>query len=308
VPSQITTVAAGGTTTSLPIGMEVGIRYSLIGPDGTRASFNDTSDRDFVGYLEEVTGLDGAEVRESSENIVEGDGAIHSDFFYGRRPVTLSGLVDPSVFDSTRNEKVTRLLRACDAMRADATLSWQATGGVPVYLNVRRQNPPRVTGGRVKNFQISLVAADPRIYSEQVYSATVNAGTYTGGTGLTSPLISPLQNSLDAAGSIVVNNQGSTSSPGILTIFGPITNPRIINGSTGEQLALTYTLAEGDSLAVDVGSRTVTLNGSTNRYSALDFPNSIWWELVPGPNAVRLEGSSFTSAASLSIVWRHAWN
>ena len=307
MPSQLTTVPASGASEGLPVGIEVGIRYSLVGPDGTRVSFNDTTDRDFIGYLEEVTGLDGAEVRESAEMIVEGDGAVHSDFYYGRRPITLSGLLDPGSFGNARNQKVTRLLRACDAMKSDAVLSWQATGGVPVYVQVRKQNPPRISGSRVKSFQLSLVAADPRIYSEQVYSANVSAGAFTSGTGFSSPLVSPLQNILSAAGSITVLNQGSSSTPPILTVYGPITNPKFISGNTGEQLALTYTLAAGQNIAVDVAERTIVLNGTENRYSALDFPNSTWWELQPGANSVRLEGSSFTSAASLAIVWRYAW-
>jgi hypothetical protein len=203
--------------------------------------------------------------------------------------------------------KVTRLLRAVDAMKQDATLSWQASGGVPVYTLVRKQNPPRVAGGRVKEFQLSLVAADPRIYSEQVYSSTVNAGSYTGGAGITSPLISPIQNVLSAAGSLTVSNLGSSATPPILTVYGPIVNPRVINGSTGEQIALTYSLGAGENIAIDTGRRTIQLNGNVNRYSALDFPNSTWWQLRPGANTVRLEGSSFTSAASLGIVFQYAW-
>ena len=147
-----------------PFGVEVGILYRLTGPDGTSVSFNDSAQWDFVGFTEEVTGLDGPDTRESADLIVEGDGGYHGNFYHGRRPIVLSGIIDPNTFGSARNTMVSNLLRATNAMRQDAVLSWTPTGGDPVAVRVRRQQPPRVTGGRVKSFQVALVAADPRVY------------------------------------------------------------------------------------------------------------------------------------------------
>lgn len=147
-----------------PFGVEVGILYRLTGPDGTSVSFNDITQSDFVGYTEEVTGLDGPDTRESADLIVEGDGGYHGNFYHGRRPIVLSGIIDPNTFGAARNTMVSNLLRATNAMRQDAVLSWTPTGGDPVAVRVRRQQPPRVTGGRVKSFQVALVAADPRVY------------------------------------------------------------------------------------------------------------------------------------------------
>ena len=147
-----------------PFGVEVGILYRLTGPDGTSVSFNDITQSDFVGYTEEVTGLDGPDTRESADLIVEGDGGYHGNFYHGRRPIVLSGIIDPNSFGAARNSMVSNLLRATNAMRQDAVLSWTPTGGDPVAVRVRRQQPPRVTGGRVKSFQVALVAADPRVY------------------------------------------------------------------------------------------------------------------------------------------------
>lgn len=306
MPTTVVTVPAGGTPSDIPFGIEVGIRYDLNGPSGARVSFNDPDDRDFVGWIEEITGLDGPEVREASENFVEGDGAIHSDFYYGRRPITISGIIDASVFGVERNRKITRLLEAANAMRDDATLLWTASGGLPVQVRVRRQNSPRISGGRVKNFQISLVAADPRIYGEAIQIAQVAAGASTN-AGFASPLISPLSSGASPVGQVIVQNLGSCGAPPVISIYGPCTNPVVRNQTTGQQLAFAYTLAATEHLDIDTQQRTILLNGTTNRYSALNFAESDWWELAPGNNDIRLQVSAFSSPASLVILWNHAW-
>lgn len=304
MPTTLTTVASGASS-DVPFGIEVGIRYDITGADGSRVSFNDPADRDFTGYLEAVTGLDGPDVRESSELYVQGDGGIHSDFFYGRRPITLSGTFDTSVFGTARNRKITRLLRATNAMREDATLSWTATGGLPVEVRVRRQNSPRVSGGRIKQFQISLVAADPRIYGASINIGQVAAGGVAV-AGFTSPLLSPIQSGAAPAGQLFVENVGNAGAPPIISVYGPISNPTIRNATTGQSLSFTYTLAATEHLDIDASARTITV-AAANRYSALNFASSAWWELAPGINDIRLSASSFSSGASLVILWNHAW-
>lgn len=306
MPTTVVTVPAGGTPSDIPYGIEVGIRYDVVGPTGRRISFNDPNDRDFVGYIEEITGLDGPEVRESSEDFVQGDGGIHSDFYFGRRPITLSGIMDPNSFGVDRNRMINRLTEATNAMRNDAVLSWTASGGLPVQIRVRRQNSPRISGGRLKQFQISLVAADPRIYGEAINIGQVAAGASTS-AGFTSPLLSPLSSGASPVGQLIVQNLGNAGAPPIITIYGPITNPVVKNQTTGDQLAFTYTLAATERLEIDSSQRTITLNGTTNRYSALDFVNSTWWDLQPGNNDIRFSATSFTSPASLVILWNHAW-
>ena len=207
-----------------PFGVETGILYRLTGPDGITVSFNDSSQADFVGFTEEVSGLDGPDTRESAELIVEGDGGYHGNFYHGRRPIVLSGIIDPNSFGSARNTMVSNLLRATNAMRQDAVLSWTPTGGDPVAVRVRRQQPPRVTGGRMKSFQVALVAADPRVYgtAERTLARTSEAspsGWYGhGGDGeydAAARFLSPTPTFLMPLGSVAgLINQGSAGGSG----------------------------------------------------------------------------------------------
>lgn len=166
VPVSIT--VEPGTDTNVPFGQNISTAYTLTGPDGTRAVFNNMADRDYVGMLTEITGLDSPEVRESAEEAVQMDGGLHGDFFFGRRPVTLTGLILNPASVGERDRRMTKIARASNAMRADAQLSWVSEGGVQQYINVRRQQPLRVSGGWQKSFQLGLVAADPRIYNRDI--------------------------------------------------------------------------------------------------------------------------------------------
>ncbi len=291
---------------NIPFGIEVGIIYTLTGPGGTIITFNDPDDVNFVGFIEEITGLDGPDVRESAELYVQGDGGIHSDFFFGRRPITISGLIDPNTVGTNRNIMIKNLLEATNAMKEDATLTWTASGGVPVAVKVRRQNSPRISGGRIKAFQISLIAADPRIYGTTINNAQVNAGGSATG-GFTSPIISPWQSGASPVGQLILANLGNISSPPTIAIYGPITNPVVRNQTTGEELSFTYSLTAGEFLEINTADRTISLNGSTNRYSALNFTGSSWWELQPGNNDIRLSAASYSTGAYVSVLWNHAW-
>lgn len=157
----------------VPSGPQLSTKYVLTGPDGTRCAFNDTTDVDYVGAITEIAGLDSPEVRENGENLTGFDGGVHGDFFLGRRPITISGTIYNVVSNEDRNNKITKLKQAAAALREDATLEWTPEGGEASFVKVRLQQPIRISGGWVKDFQLALIAADPRIYSTKVESFTL---------------------------------------------------------------------------------------------------------------------------------------
>ena len=290
MPGIITVGVPGDLST--PFGIETGIAYEIIASDGFRASFNDDTDQDFIGYVEEITGLDGADVRDSSELIVEGDGGRHFSFYHGRRPITLSGPLNPNVFGIEANRNITRLLRATNAMRTDAKLRWTATGGVPVEIAVRRSASPRISGNRVKTYLVGLIAADPRVYSQATNTASgalaLDAGVATGG---------PLS----------VTNAGSTPTSPTLTVSGPITNPVFTNVTTGQALSLTTTIAAAASVTVDFAARTIVNQAGTSIYSTLNYTTSQWWALASGTNSVKVTGTWTVAGGTFTVGWRDAW-
>lgn len=227
---------------------EFGVPFELIGPDGTRASFNNKADPDDVGVLTGISGLDSAEVRESGENLTAFDGGIAGPNYYGRRPLVLEGLVYGHGSTSERATKLAKLTRATNAMRGDALLRWTPSGfSAPVFLTVRRQQPLKIDGGWNKTFQASLVASDPRIYSNTSQSASLT----------------------NIASTLTAVNNGNTETFPIYTISGPITNPMITNQTSGATMRFVAGLLAEDQISIDTLNRTIMRNQRMINY----YPN-----------------------------------
>ena len=126
----------------VPYAVTFGDRYEIVGAEGARAVFNDPTDPNYVGMLSEITGLDSPEVRESAEDLVEGDGGVHGSFYFGRRPITMTCRVFGHATLAERALRIDRARRATLAMRADSVLAWKPT--------TRRENfliNPEFNGG-----------------------------------------------------------------------------------------------------------------------------------------------------------------
>lgn len=108
----------------------------------------------------------------------------------------------------------------------------------------------------------------------------------------------------------LITNPGAVAVPWLARIYGPCTNPRLYNDTTGEGLLLTanggLTLAAGQYAELDAAARTITVGGSS-RYDRLDVAASDWWALVPGDNVIRLQPDLFSAGCVAEVDWRPAW-
>lgn len=146
---------------------ESGIVYTLLAANGASVDFNNNGAGNNIGPLsgdEGVTGFDSAEIIESYAQKTEDDGALHGNFYLGRRPITFSGTIVPtSALD--RAQRINKLKLVLNNMlRNDGYLYFTPTGGELSFIRVRAQQPPRIRGKWAKEFFISLVADDPRVY------------------------------------------------------------------------------------------------------------------------------------------------
>lgn len=233
---------------TLPFAPEYGVPYTLTGPDGSVAVFNDTTSPNYVGSLTNISGLDSPEVRESGEAIVAFDGGVQGPGYFGRRPVVIEGLCYNHGSASARNVKLNRLMTASRALRADAILSWTPSGGVPVQLALRTQQPLRIEGAWNKTFQASFVAADPRIYSASTNQAYQDYTDYGGLRATSTP-----------------TNLGTAETFPKFWLGGPLTTAGIVNSASPMNIKTVLTLALNDVLVVDTQQRTV-LKGTRAGY------------------------------------------
>lgn len=301
---------------SNPIGVEHGAKYVITGPDGTRAVINDDTDPDYVGFLAPrdgggVSGLERAGVREVSDLLPEADGGVHGIFLRDRLTFTLGGVIPP---DSpvTANDgwqgRQSRLLRATDALSGDSVLTWTPSTAVPVQLAFRAQQPTRITDARPKRFLVSGVSQESGIEAQSPQVVSILASG-SGGGGFSSLLTSPLGSTATVSGSGTCIAIGAIPAWPVITIAGPCANPNVINSTTGLGLYFTYSLNAGETLVIDTNPRrrTVKLNGTANRFSAVNWASSTWWPLIPGSNVIQTGYSSFSSPAGVTISWKDAW-
>lgn len=271
------------------------------------------ADIDWIGYLnpdDGVTGLDSAEVRESSDLLVEADGGVHGAFYRGRRPFTLNGWIDTNTDLATMSERADKLLAATDALRQDGTLVWKESHRPETGVWFRAAaGGARISGRIPKRFTLPLVSADDRIVGTAINTATIVPGGASGIVGYTTPYDDPYGEEINVSGQVTVINAGKKGARPWFVIEGPITNPRLVNNTTGEEIRITYTLAAGQFLTVDThpARRSVLLGGTSSRWGAVDNANTTWWELGSGANDVRLLSLSFSSGAELTVQWRDTW-
>lgn len=270
-------------------------------------------DSDWVAMLDPESSIQGlldrAGIRESSSDLVEADGGSHGPFWLSRRSGTMQGVLLPSELNmAVVAAAESKLKRATRALRADGILRWTPPNdSSPRQLRFRVQDGPRITGRRPKAWQITLVSTDPYALASSETPTVITPGSPAGETGISSPITDPISTSLNVTAQQFVVNQGDAPTWPRFRIDGPITNPQILNNTTGAKVALAYTLNPGEWLSIYPERGRILLNDTADRYSALDFANSSWWQVQPGSNDVRLLASSFSSPAQLTVYHRHAW-
>lgn len=285
-------------------GIELGIPYYLYTP-GLANYFvlNAPADANFVGYVDDITGLDSSGVRENAQVVVAGDGGYHGPFWRDRRPWTISGFIMPSfplVSRDQAQEKLEGIVMA--AMRSDGSMFWTPADGIQRQLNFRVQQPVRVTTGQSKvekRFAIACVSADWRVVGSTLLSAAV-----TGGDGST----------------VACQNQGNADAAAKFTITGPWTsagNLTITDLTTGKAIVLdTPTIPAGTTWTIDLTGTypTVVDSGGGNHDGAVDPLLTDWSIGVAGTltvsggnNTFRINGFGSTAASGLQVQWRHSW-
>ncbi|MEM9465295.1 MAG: hypothetical protein AAGA90_07965 [Actinomycetota bacterium] len=150
---------------------------------------------------------------------------------------------------------------------------------------------------------LQLVATDPRIYADTETIASVLLAS--DGGGLTWPLTWPLDWGSVTSGIVSVTNEGHATTGVRLSMYGPVTNPRVENITTGETVELDLTIAAGDFVEVNTTTGVVLLNGTASRRSSLTVGSTLFL-LAAGVNELRYAAQS-GAGAQLGIGFRSAW-
>lgn len=269
--------------TYVPFAPEQAAFYTLTGPDGTVATFNNSADPNYCGIVTDVTGLDSANVLDASADLTQADGGYVGTQFYGRRPITLTIQLFGYNLVDDRNAQMAKIRAASNAMAADGTLTFlgTASNAINMMTTFRRQAPTRFTGGWTKTANLAL-------------------------TSQIAPLLSAAVNNVTpAANSITVENRGDYPGGWInsITIQGPTAGAIVItNTTTGGQIRFLtgLTVATGHALIIDPKQHTATLDGvSVNQF--IDYISSTWVTMPKGNNTFT------TNTGTIGINFNSAW-
>lgn len=269
--------------TYVPFAPELGAFYSITGPDGSICTFNNPADANYCGMVSDITGLDSANVNDSSADLTQADGGFVGSQFYGRRPITMTVQMFGYADVLARNTQMAKIRSATNAMRADGTFAFLGTaaGAIQMATTFRRQQPTRFTGGWAKTVNIAL-------------------------TSQIAPLLSsPATVVTPASASITVENKGDYELGYIntITVHGPTSGAiTVTNTTTGGLIRFLtgLTVASGHDLIINPQQHSATMDGvSENAF--IDFVNSTWVTMPKG-------NSTFTTnTGTIGINFNSAW-
>lgn len=226
-----------------------------------------------------IAGLTGLpDIRTSQGSNVGKDGGWTSAQLFDARLITLQALIansDVAIVESKRRDLMTLLAEK------QLTLKYVSEAGHTYTTKVVVLGAPGVIQQlqTASYFKIDLKADDPLMYDYAGDGggiiATLLVRTVTGGFEF--PILFPFV--IDGGDPIIpVSNTGTSSVSPIITLYGPLTNPTIVNQTTNQQMQILASLSGTDSIIVNTALETITMNG-------LD----IYYLLAPGFDFINID-------------------
>ncbi len=256
-----------------------------------------------------IKGLGYADVRIGSNPRSGDDGIRVTSSYLGERRVALQGKITGAV-TAAEHAANRQALIAATAPRRDSngvitlkTLRFKDLTGAE-YRLLGEVIPSRipVNHPRHSSFNIDFLAHSRFI--EAFVASTTVVTTLTRG-GFVLPFDLPVEFDAGSGGVGTAINNGDAPAAPVITLDGPLTNPRVTNTTTGEFLALTISLTDGQKIVINMEEQTIVQGGVTNRMSAKTAGN--FWELVSGTNTIKLTTSVAGEAGTATFVWRDAF-
>lgn len=152
---------------------------------------------------------------------------------------------------------------------------------------------------------VEFVATDPLIYDATLLTATVAVAVASGGR--TYNRVYPLTyGATGSGGTFQMTNAGTYPTRATAHIVGPVDNPRIEAIDQSKKIQLALSLGASDFLDIDFKNRSIVLNGTASRRTALTA-DSAWFDILPGLNNLRYAESTATPGSVLTFSFRSAW-
>jgi len=266
---------------------------------------NTTSAIPFVD-INKVSGLDNAPYRETTRDHEGVDGGFLDAEFEKGRDIILEGVV---FGDLTSVEPYLDSLKYNYAPVTSPIPFYYKSSGVTervIFVKTRGVRFDWDSARRIgtTDIQFLMFAEDPRIYTNVLNNTNISYGG-DAGLGLAFSFGFNINFGGGATpGGGTFTNDGNRSTPVVFTITGPVINPIIYNYTTGKTMSFIIELTGSDTLTINTNTRTVYLNGNSNRRNTMQTFDWIFFD--PGSNLIGYGGSS-GSGSVLNVQYRSAW-
>lgn len=256
--------------------------------------------------LTEVTGLDTPDVYMNSSTRANSHGAFITARYLKERTITMSGRLDTDQSNYASDWYQVRQAFLPTAAPVPLTFKLPGYSSQLVYcspLGARGAMRNVETAVGMVDFIATLVAADPRIYSATLNQVTVQPAAVSGGAAF--PYTFPVTFSTSTTAVGAAQNTGTFAAPIVVDLYGPLTTPVLSDSTTGNRIALNYTIGAGDVVTVDTLAHTVTLNGSGSLYSKLST-DSVFME-IPAESTSQFQLTNNGGSGYATVSWRETW-
>lgn len=157
-------------------------------------------------------------------------------------------------------------------------------GGFPVDVNYAFH--------KVDALPVEITCGDPLIYDTATQSISQGLPTVSG--GVTFPLTFPFSFGTTSSSSFTLTNAGTEAMAPVFTFTGPMIWPTLLFGSS--YLTFEVVLGASDTLVVDCGASTATLNGTAARFDTL-ASGSVFPTVPPGGQTFQFTSADSTTAS-----------
>lgn len=239
--------------------------------------------------ITDIDGLDDADVRDVRENRPNDHGEVAMNSYYGGRSIVISGRI--RAFSLKKMRDLTQSLRG-------------AFGDLGTHdLIIRSGNP--LTDVHIpcrKSQKLVIKEAQNNYKFERDFQITLRAPS----PFILSTVESFLGNAINTPTSVMIN-RGNYQANTRIKIFGPVTDPAIVNYANGKTMMLTVHIPAGEVWEVDSAKGTVRdLTNGTNAYQFVNIASE-WVTTEIGENNFIVIGSGTGAGSRYEAYWHDTW-
>lgn len=291
---------------------------ATLGTTNNKITFNDDTQSTYYRITDFM--VTGRQVSEYDIKLPEGMGIADFESLMGRVNLVIVGKMYP--IDETgfaNGKKSLRRLASLDVEQSDVAsdagyvpFAWTEEDGYNKQINLKVEYvdiPEHTKNGLKLPFRLFCKVKYPVILGANAVTASLGSATATTTGNSALPFTLPRALGLTSYNtSSSLYNAGDLPAWPTITIYGPITNPKIINSTTGKFIKLNVALnTTSDSVIISYDQDSVSATQAGNSVLQNLTSDSSFFTIQSGNNNFTLTGDTIGSGAYATISCFPTW-